>query len=123
MANERQVTRFYTDVAAGYQPEYCSFQAVMNGQLPAEVSEGQKRIWIEVEMPSDLDLWPERLRGFEIGIGSIGQRQIQIDSPPDRPANRPEPAQAEVAEEDRPRRRPRPRRIDAGEAADPEERR
>lgn len=114
MANERQMTRFYADVQAGYDPQFCNFVAVMNGQLPAEVAQGNKRIWIEVEMPSDLDLWPERLRGFEIGIGLAGQRQLQvdsIDSPPDRPANTP----------DRPRRRPR--RIDREEVAEamPEE--
>ena len=77
MANQRETVRFYTDVMCGFDPKYVTWQNGSNGSLPPEVSPNYKRIWIEVEMPSDLELWPERLSGFE--IGSVRRRQIQVE--------------------------------------------
>jgi len=106
MANERRVVRFYTDVMSGYDPSCVCWSNVSYGSLPSEVSQGYKRIWIEIEMPSDMELWPERLSGFE--LNQVGRRQIQVDSP----RNTPDAAPMEA--------RPRPRRISAEPRAEAE---
>lgn len=110
MANERTIARFYTDVMSGYDPRSVCWSNVAYGNLPPEVSQGYKRIWIEIEMPSDMELWPERLSGFE--LGQVRRRQIQVDSPSE---NR--PAEVELARDEE--YRPRPRRMSAEPDRDP----
>ena len=88
MSQEVVAARFYTDVRAGYEPNEVQWQHCNHG-LPPEVPHEHKRIWIEIEMPSDMELFPERLSGYE--LAPVGQRQIQMESPPERQVTRKKP--------------------------------
>lgn len=80
MGTDRQSVRFYADVVPNFDPK-CVSLCSAGLTTPAEPIAGYKRIWIEVELPCDRDLWPERFAGFDLGQLRLGQRHMIVDRP------------------------------------------
>lgn len=58
--------KFFTDVIAGVDRDHCVFYPMKDAANWSLTNlDHSKRVWIEIELPTDEELWPERCSGIK----------------------------------------------------------
>lgn len=87
MGSQRMTTRIFCDVTPGFPADYLTWLPMAQAQntMPPPNS---KRLWAEVEIPSDYDIWQEHFEpALNCTPGSNRRRLILDDISPTRPAD------------------------------------
>ena len=66
--NERKIQQFWADIYPNMERKILLFSA---GAPPNKTSYPRKRVWLSVEIPSDLELWPEIFEGKEVKVMKV----------------------------------------------------
>ncbi len=77
MGVERKTIRIFADVVAGFDPNSIVWNSPMQLQYHLSPPAGSRRLWMEIEIPADHEIWPEQ---FDTGLnlGRVGNRRIQM---------------------------------------------
>jgi len=103
MAAERKTVRVFADVVPGFDPLMVCWNGPSQMQYHTSPPPNSKRLWFDIEIPADHEIWPEQYRsGVNIGnlINPPPRRMIIDDQPEIRPEQpRPRRAMREASAE------------------------